>query len=85
MWIGAALVTLLVTILMIVPFVRRVETVAHRKVFLWGGGVALPLIALLALVPYAAGLVLWVPVMALAIYTSYRDVFAPPPAAAVAA
>ncbi len=30
---------------------------------------------LLALVPYAAGLVLWVPIMALAIYTSYRDVF----------
>lgn len=32
---------------------------------------------ILALIPYAAGLVLWIPVMALTIYTSYRDVFAP--------
>jgi cytochrome c oxidase subunit 2 len=52
MWIGAALVTLLVTVLMIAPFVRRRETTAHRKVFLWGGGIALPLLTLLALVPY---------------------------------
>ena len=48
-------------------------------------GVASSVLFLLALVPYAAGLVLWVPVMALAIYTSYRDVFTPPPAPAAAA
>ena len=39
-------------------------------------GLASTALLVLALVPpYAAGLVLWVPVMALAIFTSYRDVF----------
>jgi cytochrome c oxidase subunit 2 len=52
MFIGAALVTLLVTVLMLVPFLRRRERPVNRKLFLWGGGVALPLIALTALVPY---------------------------------
>jgi cytochrome c oxidase subunit 2 len=52
MWIGAALVTLLVSALIIAPFVRRRETMAHRRLFLWGGGVALPLVTLLVLVPW---------------------------------
>jgi cytochrome c oxidase subunit 2 len=52
MWIGAALVTLLVSVLMIVPFVRRRQRAPHRRWFLWGGGVALPLLTLLVLVPY---------------------------------
>src|SRR5690606_16705219 len=51
MYAGAALVTLLVTVLMLVPFLRR-ERRVNRGLFLWGGGVALPLLALTALVPY---------------------------------
>lgn len=39
-------------------------------------GLASSALFLLALVPYGAGLVLWIPVMALTVYTSYRDVFA---------
>jgi len=52
MFVGAALVTLLVTVLMLLPFFRRRERPVNRKLFLWGGGVALPLITLTALVPY---------------------------------
>ena len=52
MYIGAALVTLLVTALMLVPFLRRGERPVNRSLFLWGGGVALPGLTLLALVPY---------------------------------
>jgi cytochrome c oxidase subunit II len=52
MYVVAALVTLLVIALMLVPFVRRRQTVVNRRRFLWGGGVALPLITLTAPVPY---------------------------------
>jgi cytochrome c oxidase subunit II len=52
MYVGAALVTLLVTVLMLVPFLRRRERPVNRNLFLWGGGVALPGLTLLALVPY---------------------------------
>ncbi len=52
MWIGAAVVTALVTVLMLVPFLRHVERRANRRLFLWGGGVALPALTLTALVPY---------------------------------
>jgi cytochrome c oxidase subunit II len=52
MYVGAALVTLLVTVLMLVPFLRRREWPVNRNLFLWGGGVALPGLTLLALVPY---------------------------------
>ena len=52
MYVGAALVTLLVCVLMLVPFLRRRERRVNRKLFLWGGGVALPLLTLTALVPY---------------------------------
>lgn len=52
MWVGAAIVTLLVCALMLVPFMRRRERTVNRRLFLWGGGVALPAITLSALVPY---------------------------------
>jgi cytochrome c oxidase subunit II len=52
MYVGATLVTLLVTALMLVPFLRRRERPVNRNLFLWGGGVALPGLTLLALVPY---------------------------------
>lgn len=52
MYVGAALVTLLVTVLMLMPFLRRREGPINRNLFLWGGGVALPGLALAALVPY---------------------------------
>jgi cytochrome c oxidase subunit 2 len=52
MYVGAAVVTLLVTVLMLVPFVRRREGPVNHNLFLWGGGVALPFFTLLALVPY---------------------------------
>ena len=52
MYVGAAVVTLLVTALMLVPFLRPRERPANRTLFLWGGGVALPGLAVLALVPY---------------------------------
>ncbi len=52
MYIGAALVTLLVTVLMLAPFLRRREKAVNRNLFLWGGGVALPAVTLTALVPY---------------------------------
>ncbi len=38
---------------MLVPFLRRRERPVNRRLFLWGGGVALPLLTLMALVPYA--------------------------------
>jgi cytochrome c oxidase subunit 2 len=52
MYIGATLVTLLVTVLMLVPFLSRRERRANHKLFLWGGGVALPGLTLTALIPY---------------------------------
>jgi cytochrome c oxidase subunit 2 len=52
MYAGAALVTLLVCALMLAPFLRRRERRANQKLFLWGGGIALPALALTALVPY---------------------------------
>lgn len=52
MYVGAALVTLLVTALMLAPFLRRRERPVNRRLFLWGGGVALPFLTLIALVPY---------------------------------
>ena len=52
MYIGATLVTLLVTVLMLVPFLRRRERPASHRLFLWGGGVALPGLTLTALIPY---------------------------------
>jgi cytochrome c oxidase subunit 2 len=52
LWIGATLVTLLVVVLMLLPFLSRRERVVNRKLFLWGGGVALPVATLTLLVPY---------------------------------
>jgi cytochrome c oxidase subunit 2 len=52
MYLAAALVTLLVTALMLKPILRRREGAANQKLFLWGGGVALPLLTLTVLVPY---------------------------------
>ena len=52
LWIGATFVTLLVVVLMLVPFVSRRERVVNRNWFLWGGGVALPAVTLTFLVPY---------------------------------
>jgi cytochrome c oxidase subunit 2 len=52
MWVGAAIVTLLVIVLMLVPFIRQQPRPVNRRLFLWGGGVALPLATLMALVPY---------------------------------
>jgi cytochrome c oxidase subunit 2 len=46
MYVGATLVTLLVTALMLVPFLRPRERPVNRNLFLWGGGVALPLLTL---------------------------------------
>jgi cytochrome c oxidase subunit 2 len=55
MYAGATLVTLLVTTLMLVPFLRRQERPVRRRIFLWGGGVALPGLTLTALVPFTLG------------------------------
>lgn len=52
MYVVATLVVLLVIALMLTPFLRRRERSVNRKLFLWGGGVALPLVTLAALVPY---------------------------------
>jgi len=52
MYVGATLVTLLVTVLMLWPFVRRRERPVNTNLFLWGGGVVLPFLTLMALVPY---------------------------------
>jgi cytochrome c oxidase subunit II len=51
LWIGAALVTVLVTVLTLVPVLHRRERPIKRELFLWGGGVALPALTLSALVP----------------------------------
>jgi cytochrome c oxidase subunit II len=53
LWIGATVVTLLVVVLMLLPFVRQREGPVNRRWFLWGGGVALPALTLTVLVPYA--------------------------------
>jgi uncharacterized membrane protein len=45
-------------------------------------GVVSSLLFLLALLPFGIGLVLWIPVMVLTMYASYRDVFPAPAAAA---
>ena len=52
MYVGATLVTLLVTALALAPFLGRRERPVNRRLFLWGGGVALPFLTLTALVPY---------------------------------
>jgi len=52
LWVGAAIVTVLVIVLMLVPFLRRRERRVNRSLFLWGGGVALPAVTLSVLVPY---------------------------------
>src|SRR4029078_6404974 len=52
MYVGATVVTLLVTVLMLLPFLCRRESSVSHNLFLWGGGVALPFFTLIALVPY---------------------------------
>lgn len=52
MYVGATAVTVLVTAVMLWPFLRRTHRPARRGLFLWGGGVALPSVALLGLIPY---------------------------------
>ena len=52
MYAGAALVTLLVTVLMLIPFLRPGARRVSRNAFLWGGGVALPLVTVAVLVPF---------------------------------
>lgn len=52
MYVGAAVVTALVTVVMLVPFVRPRQRPVNRHLFLWGGGVALPLLTLTVLVPF---------------------------------
>ena len=52
MYAGATLVVLLVVVLALVPVVRRRERTPDHRLFLWGGGVALPLATLAVLVPY---------------------------------
>jgi cytochrome c oxidase subunit II len=52
MYVVAAIVVVLVVVLMLVPFLGRRERTVNRRLFLWGGGVALPLLTLTALVPY---------------------------------
>jgi cytochrome c oxidase subunit 2 len=51
MYTGASIVTLLVIVLMLVPFVRNNDHRVNRKLFLWIG-VLLPAVTLTALVPY---------------------------------
>lgn len=55
MYAGAAVVTLLVAVLIVVPFFGRGERAPRRNLFLWGGGVALPGLTLTALVPFMVG------------------------------
>jgi cytochrome c oxidase subunit 2 len=52
MYVVATLVVLLVTALALLPLLRRREREVNEKLFLWGGGVALPLLTLSAIVPY---------------------------------
>lgn len=54
MYGGAVVVTLLVLALMLAPFARRSHRPVPRRLFLWGGGVALPAITLTALIPFIA-------------------------------
>lgn len=51
MYVIATIVVLLVTALLLVPFLRRRERPVNRRLFLWTG-VALPLVTLSGLVPY---------------------------------
>jgi hypothetical protein len=51
-YVGATLAMLLVTVLMLVPVLRRRERRVNHNLFLWGGGVVLPGVTLTALVPY---------------------------------
>ena len=55
MYVGAAVVTLLVTVLMLVPFVRRRGGGVNQRLFLWGGGVALPGVTVTLLIPFVLG------------------------------
>jgi cytochrome c oxidase subunit 2 len=52
MYVIATLVVLLVTALALIPVLRRREREVNQRLFLWGGGVALPLLTLSAIVPY---------------------------------
>lgn len=52
MYVGATLVTVLVAVLMLMPFLRGRTGPVNRNLFLWGGGVLLPGLTLTALVPY---------------------------------
>jgi cytochrome c oxidase subunit II len=52
MYVAAALVAILVTTLVLIPLLRPRNRPANQKLFLWGGGVALPLVTLSVLVPY---------------------------------
>lgn len=52
MYGGAAAVVVLVMVLTVLPVLHRRERAPRRRLFLWGGGVALPLLTLTALVPY---------------------------------
>jgi cytochrome c oxidase subunit II len=55
MYVGAAVVTLLVTVLMLVPFLLRREGGVNERLFLWGGGVVLPGVTVTALIPFVLG------------------------------
>jgi cytochrome c oxidase subunit 2 len=52
MYAGATLVVVLVTVLVLIPVIARRDRAVNRRLFVWGGGVALPLVTLTALVPY---------------------------------
>ncbi len=52
MYVAATLVVLLVTVLALVPVLRLRERQVSERLFLWGGGVALPAITLSVIVPY---------------------------------
>src|SRR4051794_17885137 len=51
MYIGASAITLLVIVLMLVPFMRKRERSVNEKLFLWTG-VGLPAVTLTVFVPY---------------------------------
>jgi len=52
MYAGATVVVMLVTVLALIPVMARRDRAVNRRLFVWGGGVALPLVTLTALVPY---------------------------------
>ncbi len=52
MYVVATLVVVLVTVLALIPVLRRRERQVNERLFLWGGGVALPAITLSFIVPY---------------------------------